>query len=127
MIMVSIVAILLAMLVTWCLVYLANKYPILQKLYESLRQKLFYNSLARFCMQSYFKLSLQACVAMQGFTGESLPETVTITTLTLFALSFPVFSTFFLVFNRKSLFSPTFQVRFNSLYLNVNQEKYSIY
>jgi hypothetical protein len=45
-----------AILFTVALIILAKKFPRVQKLAESLKHKLFFNSLMRFMLQSYLKM-----------------------------------------------------------------------
>ena len=95
--------------------------PTVNKITESLKQKLFYNSLLRSFVQSYLKFSIIAFASL-----DNPKDNVTMST----GLFFMNFTLFFLLFvhsflriQKAKLSDPDFSMRFNSLYMNLELSK----
>lgn len=119
-IILSVVGLFLAMIVTAILIRY-SKNPRIQKITDSLKQKLFYNSLLRTCVQSYLKFSIIAFASL-----DNSKDSVTLAT----GLFFSNFCLFFLLFvhsylriKRSSLKDPAFSSKFDSLYMNLDLSK----
>ncbi len=84
----SVVGIILAMIFITVLIKFSSN-PVISKITDSLKQKLFYNSLLRSCVQSYLKFSIVAFASL-----DSPKDSVTLGT----GLFFTNFTLFFLLF-----------------------------
>ena len=90
----------------------------IKKISEVLKQKLFYNSLLRACIQSYLKFSIIAFASL-----ESSKDNLTMGT-GLFFLNFSIFFFLFALsfvrINRLHLTDSAFSLKFSSLFMNLN-------
>lgn len=71
----------------------------IEKIVKTLKQKLFYNSVLRLAMQSYFKISLIGLYNIQLINNKS--SCITGIVMLVFASGFPIFT--FLFLKRKQL------------------------
>jgi hypothetical protein len=104
----------------------------LTKMIDSLKKKMFYNSLLRYGIQSYMKYCEVSFVSLLdiGFDTRERTTNLPVAIITLsFVLGYPVFIFYFMRTKVKANKSnPDFVSRFNSLFFTLNTEaKYAIY
>ena len=100
---IALVAILVAMLLTGFLILIGRKYNLGKKLGEMIKNKMFFNAVGRYLLQSYLKFSLLMatsyvtfdCTTKQGIINAAIGIAVT-----LVVAGFPVITIWFLKKNR---------------------------
>jgi hypothetical protein len=104
-IMLGSVALVLAMIITAILIKYSRN-PLVMKITDALKNKLFYNSLLRTGIQSYLKLSIIAFASLESHKDKtSLASGIVFLSITVF---FIVFAHFFLRKNLSNLSDPNF-------------------
>jgi hypothetical protein len=103
---------------------IANSYSI-RTIYDALKQKLFWNSLLRFGIQSYLKMTHLALVSSHAISFSDKPKVInSVSTIAMmtFAAGFPIFVHWFLKTRRVKLQTAEYSLSFNSLYLTLETE-----
>ncbi len=113
------VGVVIAMILTVILTKFSHK-PLVKKISDLLREKLFYNSLLRTFVQSYLKFSILAFASLDNYKDKTTLGTGIF--FMFFSIFFFIFAHMFLKRNRSNLGQPTFSQRFSSLYLNIDTE-----
>jgi len=103
---------------------IANSYSI-RTIYEFMKEKLFWNSLLRFGIQSYLKITHLALVSSHSLSFCDKPKainSVSTIALVIFSAGFPIFVYWFLKPRRVKLQTTEYSHSFNSLYLSLETE-----
>jgi hypothetical protein len=90
-----------------------------------LKKKLFWNSLLRFGIQSYLKMTHLALVSSHTLSFSDKPKvinSVSAIAMLTFAAGFPIFTHWFLKTRRAKLQTTEYSLSFNSLYLTLETE-----
>ena len=91
-----------------------------------IREGLVYNSILRFCIETYMPVCLATILGLQNLHGENWTDkicTVMSCFLFIYCLLLPTKFYRFVRENRQSLREPRFKKMFNSIYLNINYYK----
>lgn len=108
----AVISILVLMIIVGFANILAGKVGIIRKIVDSVRNKLFYNSILRALIQSYLKSTL---IAFKGAKTYSFSSFVPL----ILAWTFPIYVAIFLHYKRSNLSRPEVRLRFDSLYANL--------
>jgi hypothetical protein len=103
-----------------------HRVKFIQKIYEAIEKKIFYNSLLRYGIQSYFKMAILGLTSSLSFSIEDQSHQInSLVTgfILLFLLTFPIFTFNFLKDNKSKLTTPEYTLRFNSLYLGLETDR----
>ncbi|TNV86798.1 hypothetical protein FGO68_gene11651 [Halteria grandinella] len=123
-------AIVLAMIVFGLIACFGSRFSIVKKLLDSLRNKLFYNSLLRLGIQSYLKNAILAISGWQLLsynTNEEFKKSVIIIIMSIVVFLYPIAICFFLIMNEKSLNTPSMRASYESTYANLKIFKASLF
>ncbi|TNV86770.1 hypothetical protein FGO68_gene7729 [Halteria grandinella] len=122
-------AIVFAMIVFGLVACFGSRYMIGKKLLDSLRNKLFYNSLLRLGIQSYLKnaiLAISGWQLMSYDTNEEFKKSVIIIIMSIVVFLYPIAICFFLLMNEKSLNIQSMRASYESTYANLRIFKASL-
>jgi hypothetical protein len=117
----------LAMIFTWVLKSLRERFQVMKTVTDVLMRKLFFNSVLRYAMQSYVKYCETSFEAFNdiGFGSAEKSINLPIALLALvFIFGYPTFTYFFMKTNVQKMKHDTeFVARYNSLFFTLNVER----
>ena len=111
------------MILLGALTILSKRFPAVQKILNSIKAKLFFNSLIRFFIQSYLKFCEIGCFALATLSFETFSEigsSIAGVLILSFVVIFPLTVGVLLRNNRLKLENEDIKARYGSAYLNVD-------
>ncbi|TNV73446.1 hypothetical protein FGO68_gene14666 [Halteria grandinella] len=123
------IAITLAMTLTGLIAFFGTRFAIVKKLLDSLKNKLFYNSLLRLGIQSYLKnaiLVASGWMLMSYESNQEFKKSVIIIIMSVVVFVYPIAIGIFLLKKEQSLRSPSIRAQFESAYANLKISKASL-